>query len=203
MTDMPVHIVDDDPEMIGSIRFLLQAAGVVCTTHDSAEALLAALPSLERGCILLDIRLGGMDGLELQRELHARGCDLPVVIMSGHGDMSSAIAAMKEGAIDFLQKPFAKSELFTAIEAAWKRAGETNGSNVREMARIQVEALSPRERQVLVGLAHGKANKIIAHELSISPRTIEIHRAHAMRKLNARTLPDLLHIAFQAGLMDE
>jgi two-component system, LuxR family, response regulator FixJ len=202
MTMMPVHIVDDDPEMVASVRFLLRAEGVPCTSHDSAEALLDALPSLDRGCILLDLKLGGMSGLELQRELHARGCDLPVVIMTGHGDVSSAVAAMKEGAIDFIQKPFAKAELVTAIEAAWKRAVGPTGSGERDKAIALVETLSPRERQVLAGLVHGKANKIIAHELSISPRTIEIHRAHAMRKLKAKSLPEMLHTAFLAGVMD-
>lgn len=200
---MPVHIVDDDPDMIASVRFLLQAEGMDCTSHCSAEALLEALPSLDPGCILLDVKLGCMDGLELQRQLHARGCDLPVVIMTGHGDVTSAVTAMKEGAVDFIQKPFSRKELLTAIEVASQRLTRSSGALERDKARALVATLSPRERHVLSGLAHGKANKVIAHELSISPRTIEIHRANAMRKLNARTLPDMLHTAFVAGIMDE
>lgn len=204
MTLLPIHIIDDDQDLIESLGFLLRAEGIACTTHESAEQFLAALPTLEPGCILLDLRLDGMQGLDLQQDLHRRGCMMPVVMMSGHADVASAVAAMKEGATDFIQKPFTKSELLAAVAEAGRRMDEMlRADQDRIKARQLIETLSLRERQVVAGLAHGKPNKTIAFDIGISPRTIEIHRANAMRKLNVRTLPDMLHLAFLAGLMDD
>lgn len=204
MAQRTVHIVDDDPAVVQSLFFMLRPEEVQCTSHSSAEDLLASLDQCEDGPILLDLRLGGMSGLELQRELHRRNCFMPVIIITGHGDIASAVSTMKEGAIDFLQKPFSKSELMDALAAAENamgQMGEEQPAAVAE-AREMVSHLSPRERQVLEGLVHGKANKAIAYDLGISPRTIEIHRANAMKKLKVRTLPDMLHIAFLAGVME-
>ena len=204
MSALPIHIIDDDPELVQSLDFLLRAEGIACTAHDSAEGFLEALSGLDPGCILLDLRLDGMQGLELQQELNRRGCAMPVVMMSGHADVSSAVAAMKEGATDFIQKPFSKGELLAAVEEAARRLEEKGRSGQEKTnARRLIETLSQRERQVVIGLAHGKPNKTIAYDIGISPRTIEIHRANAMRKLNVRTLPDMLHLAFLAGLMDD
>lgn len=204
MTALPIHIIDDDQDLIESLGFLLRAEGIACTAHASAEQFLAALPTLEPGCILLDLRLDGMQGLDLQQDLHRRGCMMPVVMMSGHADVASAVAAMKEGATDFIQKPFTKGELLAAVAEAGRRIDEmARADQDRIKARQLIETLSLRERQVVAGLAHGKPNKTIAFDIGISPRTIEIHRANAMRKLNVRTLPDMLHLAFLAGLMDD
>ena len=204
MTRMPIHIIDDDPEVIDALGFLLRAEGIAYSTHPSAEAFLEALPGLEPGCILLDLRLHGMQGLELQHLLHERGCMMPLVMMSGHADVTSAVAAMKEGASDFIQKPFSKAELLAAVAEAERRMGEAGkAGEEKTRARRLIDTLSQRERQVVAGLAHGKPNKTIAYDIGISPRTIEIHRANAMKKLGVRTLPDMLHLAFQAGLMDD
>lgn len=201
---LPIHIIDDDGEVLQSLGFLLQAEGITCTLHASAEAFLSALPELEPGCILIDLRLHGMQGLELQHELHDRGCTMPVVMMSGHADVASAVSAMKEGAIDFIQKPFSKAELLAAMAEAERRMAQSaRTDHDKAHAHRLIETLSQRERQVVAGLAHGKPNKTIAFEIGISPRTIEIHRSNAMRKLAVRTLPDMLHLAFLAGLMDD
>ena len=203
MTRLPIHIIDDDADLIQSLGFLLRAEGIACTAHPSAEAYLEALPGLEPGCILLDLRLHGMQGLELQQELHRRGCMMPVVMMSGHADVASAVAAMKEGATDFIQKPFTKAELLAAVAEAARRIDEAGkGDQDKAQARRLMDTLSQRERQVVAGLAHGKPNKTIAYDIGISPRTIEIHRANAMKKLNVRTSPDMLHLASLAGVMD-
>ncbi|WP_337190132.1 response regulator transcription factor [Alteraurantiacibacter aestuarii] len=199
-----MHIVDDDEMVRRSLAFMLASEGLQTTQHDSAASFLAALPELEEGCLLLDLRLGDANGIDLQRRLHENGSVMPVVIMTGQADVSSAVAAMKEGAVDFLEKPFSKADLLTALRSACERlAREQKGDIERDNARHLMEQLSPRERQVLKGLARGKANKNIAFDLGISPRTVEIHRSNAMRKLNVRSLPELLHLAFRAGEMDD
>lgn len=202
MTEMRVHIVDDDADVLQSLSFMLGGEGFTCTTHLSGEAFLAALPELEEGCILLDLKMELASGLDVQLKLAELGRDLPVIMMTGHGSVDSAVAAMKLGAIDFIQKPFGKADLMVALEAAHEKLAtpERDHQGRTEACRL-MDALSPRERQVVDGLAHGQPNKNIAYELGISPRTVEIHRANAMRKLEVRTLPGLLHIAFQAGIM--
>lgn len=204
MSPMPVHIVDDDPAVVQSVAFMLKAEGIDTTAHEGAEQLLEALPGLEPGCILLDLRLCGMSGLELQRLLHDHGCAMPVVMMTGHGSVDSAVAAMKEGAIDFIQKPFAKADLMAALDCATRRLTQRDRQDDdKAQAETKICTLSLRERQVVSGLARGNPNKVIAYDLGISPRTVEIHRSNAMKKLEVRTLPDLLHVAFLAGLMDD
>lgn len=190
--------------MRNSIGFLLRAEGMVYTLHKSAEAFLANLPELELGCILVDLRLDGMQGIEFMQTLRDNGCSMPVVMMSGHADVASAVLAMKQGATDFILKPFSKAELLAAVSEAERWLAKTHkGMQEKADARRMIEALSQRERQVLVGLAHGKSNKTIALEIGISPRTIEIYRSNAMRKLGVRSLPDMLHLAFLAGVMDD
>lgn len=200
----PVHIIDDDQAIIQSISFMLGSEDFKTTAHGSAEDFLQALPGLVPGCILLDLRLEGMSGLELQKQLIGVANAMPVVVMTGHGDVDSAVSAMKEGAIDFLQKPFSKAELITAIEAAHSQLVQTDHAvQGKAKAESLITSLSPREKEVLEGLACGQPNKNIAYNLGISPRTVEIHRANAMRKLEAKSLPDMLHVAFLAGVMDK
>lgn len=196
-----VHIVDNDPEIQDSLSFMLRSAGVDTTCHSSAIELLTALDTLPPGCLIVDIRMPGMSGLELQDELRRRGCSWPVIIITGHGDVESAVHAMKAGAVDFLQKPFAKADLMTALDAAFKPvANHAPPPDDCVKAAEAIGSLSRRERQVVDGLVRGQVNKTIAHELGISPRTVEIHRASAMRKLAVHNISELLHIAFLADL---
>lgn len=204
MSAQLVHIVDDDQEILDSVSFLLRAQAIETTTHSSAMEFLQRLNELRPGCILLDISMPGMSGMELQEHLKASGCRMPVIIVTGHGDVSMAVRAMKHGAIDFLQKPFSKEDLLDAIREAWA-ALEHAAPDEEECrkARELTSGLTPRELQVLKGLVKGQQNKVIAHELGISPRTVELYRANAMRRLSARSLSEMLHIAFLADIGTE
>lgn len=200
-----VHIIDDDREILDSVSFMLRTEGMATTIFASSEDFLAALPELEPGCILLDVRMPGMDGLQLQRHLHEHGCRMPVIFITGHGDVTTAVAAMKEGAVDFIQKPFTRDELCTAIDTAFIRhleavqaAAGGDPAAARRAAEL-IDCLTRREQQVLEGLVRGQANKNIAFDLDISPRTVELYRANAMKKLKARSLSEMLQIAFLAG----
>ena len=196
-----VHVVDDDQEILDSISFLLRAEGIETTTHLCAGDFLDRLGELRPGCILLDIHMPGMSGLELQEHLSASGCRMPVVIVTGHGDVSTAVTAMKHGAIDFIQKPFSKEDLLAAVQEAWTALDRSTPDEEEcRKARELASKLTPRELQVLKGLVKGQQNKIIAHELGISPRTVELYRANAMRRLSARSLSEMLHIAFLADV---
>lgn len=195
------HVVDDDSEVAESTAFLLRTEGFETTTHASGEAFLQRLPELEHGCILLDIRMPGINGLDLQHHLREAGVDMPVVIITGHGDVDIAVRAMKEGALDFLQKPFSREELLAAVDAA----SQTPRRSVRPSDEVidacqRIERLTRREQQVLRGLTKGHANKVIAYDLDLSPRTVELYRANAMRKLGVRNLSEMLHLAFLAEL---
>ena len=204
MQRYPVHVIDDDPEIVRSLCFLLRAEGFTCQSNESAEEFLEELPERDPGPILLDLRLGGMSGLELQEELNARKCRMPVVVLTGHGDVENAVAAMKKGAVDFIQKPFAKGDLLEALQTTFEHLQREERTSAEQAKAVELVAtLTSRERQILEGLAHGKLNKNIAYDLGISPRTIEIHRSNAMRKMNAKTLSEMLHIAFLAGVMDD
>ena len=163
--------------------------------------LLKEVRHAEHGCILLDVRMPQIDGLEVQRTLAERGVTMPIVIMTGHGDISIAIRAMKAGAVDFLEKPFEKAALIAAIEESFRRIADATSASARAAdAEMILGALTARERDVLEGLAKGLPNKTIAYDLGISPRTVEVHRANLMTKLEVRSLSDALRIAFAAGL---
>jgi two-component system response regulator FixJ len=194
-----VHIVDDDDSVRRSAAFMLKHAGYRVESHISGVEFLKKAKSAERGCILLDVRMPEMDGLEVQRELAARGIDMPVVILTGHGDIAVAVKAMRSGAVNFIEKPYEKEELLRAIEEAYTRIDR---SHDREMkageARIRLASLTGRERDVLNGLVMGYPNKTIAYDLGISPRTVEIYRANMMEKLRVRSLSEALRIAFIA-----
>ena len=194
-----IHLVDDDASVRRSVGFMLKTAGFQVRAFEDGTDLLKCAAELEDGCILLDIRMPGMDGLEVQQALQEKGVRLPVVIMTGHGDVSLAVKAMKAGAVDFVEKPFAKEVLLIALAEAFKRLErrETTEDRARD-AEIQLQALTPRERDVLDGLARGLPNKTIAYDLGISPRTVEIHRANLMTKLGVRSLSEALKIAFAA-----
>jgi len=170
-------------------------------TYASGLELLAGASELAPGCILLDIRMPEMDGLEVQRILKERGVLLPVVVITGHGDVNLAVQAMKAGAVDFIEKPFEKAVLLGAIEEGFVRIEQAGRRHARaDEAKVRLEALTPRERDVLEGLARGHPNKTIAYDLGISPRTVEIHRANLMGKLGVPSLSEALRIAFAAGL---
>lgn len=192
-----VHIVDDDPEVLKSVSFLLETHGIATVRHDCAATFLRRLPDLELGCLLLDIEMPGMSGIDLQQHLHHIGCDMPVVFITGHGDVSTAVRAMKQGATDFIQKPFDRRDLLAAIATAWDGfEREQTNCDARARARASLARLSRREREVVDGLARGHANKVIAFDMGVSTRTVEFYRANAMRKLGLRTVPEVVELVF-------
>jgi two-component system response regulator FixJ len=196
-----IHIVDDEEAIRRSAGFMLKTSGFDVATYESGVAFLKEVRHAEAGCILLDVRMPEMDGLEVQRALAERGITMPVVVLTGHGDVNVAVKAMKAGAVDFIEKPFEKAVLLSAIEAAFERLDNVVSGAVRASeASVLIAGLTGREQDVLKGLADGFPNKTIAYDLGISPRTVEVHRANLMTKLNVRSLSDALRIAFAAGM---
>lgn len=197
-----VHLIDDDEAVRQSVAFLLSSAGLAVRVHESAVAFLEALPSLQPGCIVSDVRMPGMDGLELQRRLKSLGIKLPMIIMTGHADVSLAVEAMKAGAVDFIEKPFDDELILSAIRAALDLYDKT-GYRETEIAQTQVKlkTLSAREREVLDGLLAGHPNKTIAYDLGLSARTVEVHRASLMTKMGATSLSELVRMSLVAGLL--
>jgi two-component system, LuxR family, response regulator FixJ len=195
-SDVAVHVVDDDVAVRKSLAFLLASEGLPVRLHESALAFLEEVLSAEAGCIVTDVRMPGIDGIELIRRLKERGITLPVIVITGHADVPMAVEAMKEGAIDFLEKPFGDEVFLTTVREALSRHEKSSHQDA-QVAQIQArfEALSERERQVLDGLVAGKANKVIAYDLGISPRTVEIYRANVMAKMQARSLSELVRLA--------
>jgi len=203
VTDKIVHLVDDDDAIRRSASFMLKTSGYQVKSYASGVELLKER-EIEPGCILLDVRMPGMDGLEVQRALQDRGLTHPVIVMTGHGDVNVAVQAMKVGAVDFIEKPFEKAQLLTAIEEGFSRIAQAGRSTKRaDEARVRLQSLTPRERDVLEGLVRGHPNKTIAYDLDISPRTVEIHRANLMTKLEVASLSEALRIAFAAGLDEQ
>ena len=195
-----VHVIDDDAGLREALAFLFEVNGVDADFHVSADAFLEALP-VASGCVLTDVRMPGRTGLELVQELKARGVDLPVVVMTGHGDVPLAVEAMKAGVVDFIEKPFGDDVLLKAVRSALDRLKPDGGAEGERLsADTRLSGLSPRERDVLGGVVAGKPNKVIAHELEISPRTVEIYRANLMSKTGARNIAELMRIALAAGL---
>jgi two-component system response regulator FixJ len=195
--DAVVHLIDDDEAVRQAVAFLLTTSGFAVRVYESAVALLDALPTVQPGCIVTDVRMPGIDGLTLQRELKARGIGLPVIVMTGHADVPMAVEAMKEGAVDFIEKPFNDETLLSAIRVAidhhaadFRRGHETAAINAK------LESLSPREREVLEGLIAGLPNKTIAYDLKISARTVEVHRANLMTRMGAHSVADLVRMVF-------
>lgn len=195
MTDPVIHIIDDDEAMRDSLDYMLEAAAMRVKTYASADEFLAQLDALEPGCIVTDVRMPGLSGLELIGVLAERGVALPVIVITGHGDVAMAVAAMRGGAFDFLEKPFEHQTLLGSIRLALSKRPRIDESQI-EKARLRaiLEKLSPREQDVLTGVVEGKMNKVIAFELGISPRTVEVYRANMMSKTGARGLSELVRM---------
>ncbi|MEO1303811.1 MAG: response regulator [Pseudomonadota bacterium] len=201
MTDRTVFLVDDDEAIRHSASFMLRHAGFRVKTYPDGLSFLEQVSSTQDGCILLDVRMPGMDGLAVQSALNQRGINMPVIILTGHGDVPVAVEAMKGGAIEFLEKPYEKQALVGAIENAFTLLDSQAADDKRSKdAKAKLTALTPREMDVLECLVSGMTNKGVAQALSISPRTVEIHRAHMMEKLQADSLSTALRIAFLAGI---
>jgi two-component system response regulator FixJ len=198
MSEQVVHVVDDDAAVRDSLQFMLEAADLRVRTYESATALLNRLAELEPGCIVTDVRMPGMTGLELIAQLKARGATHPVVVLTGHADVALAVEAMKAGVVDFIEKPFDEAALLRAVRQAL-RLGEDVASRSAERAEIEarIARLTPREHDVFEALAAGESNKSAAIKLGISPRTVEIYRANVMEKMQAATLSDLVRMALQ------
>jgi two-component system response regulator FixJ len=207
MSTMPpdpiIYVIDDDDAVRQSLEFLLKTAGIAVRGFDSAKAFLEVLPQVGSGCVITDVRMPEITGIELLQKVKATNPDLPVIVITGHGDVSLAVEAMKIGAVDFLEKPFDDDLLLAAVRAALNRDSDA-GKRKAELAGIQEKLadLSNRERQVLEGLVAGKANKVIAFDLNISPRTVEIYRANLMTKMSANSLSDLVRMAVMTGVLE-
>lgn len=196
-----VHMVDDEEAIRKSAGFILARAGYAVQPYASGVAFLKSARDAQRGCVLLDVRMPEMDGLQVQAVMADRGIDMPVIVLTGHGDVSVAVQAMKAGAVDFLEKPFEKAALLDAIQKAFARIENANSREIEQSdALVRIGVLTHREREVLIGLAKGYPNKTIAYDLGVSSRTVEVHRASLMQKLDVHSLSDVLRIAFAAGL---
>ncbi|TWB93151.1 LuxR family two component transcriptional regulator [Bradyrhizobium macuxiense] len=195
-----ILVIDDDQAMRDSLAFLLDVNGFSVATYETAADFLHHFADYKVDCVISDIRMPGMSGLELVRELKADGTAYPVILMTGHGDVALAVEAMKAGAVDFIEKPFEDEALLRAIRGALQAQLEPADGAARRDAEGRLADLSPRERDVLRGLVAGKINKVIAHELGISPRTVEVYRANLMAKTNVRSMSELMRIAIAAGL---
>jgi two-component system, LuxR family, response regulator FixJ len=197
-----VHVIDDDDAMRESLAFLFKSAKVAVATYESANAFLARLQDLKSGCVVTDVRMPGMSGLDLLKRLRELNNQIPVIVITGHGDVPLAVEAMKFGASDFLEKPFDDEVLLSAVRTAL--SNETAGQEdqaLRAAVLQRLDSLSTRERQVLEGLVAGHPNKTIAYNLGISPRTIEIYRANVMTKMEASSLSELVRMALTSGVL--
>ena len=190
-----VHVIDDDDAMRDSLSFLLESAGFEPRTYESAALFLDHVASLDGGCIVTDVRMPGMNGIELTRHLKASGVTLPIVMITGHGDVPLAVESMKAGVADFLEKPFDDEALLQAIKGALAKPDP----DAADPFKALLDQLSPREVEVLHGVVDGKANKVIAFELGISPRTVEVYRANVMTKTHASNLAELVRMAMLSG----
>ena len=198
-----VHVVDDDEAMRDSMAFLLRAENFQVQTYADAADFLAALPQIKVGCVVTDVRMPGMSGIELLQRLRELKVSLPVIVVSGHGDVPLAVEAMKTGALDFIEKPFDDDVFLRAIRLALSaHAVDSQREAQKATINSRLESLSNREREVLEGLVAGHPNKTIAYDLGISPRTVEIYRANVMEKMQARSLSDLVRMALVGGLLD-
>ncbi|UEM24087.1 response regulator [Skermanella mucosa] len=190
-----VVVVDDDDAVRDSLQILLESAGFTVEAFASPVEFLASPAPAEAGCLLVDVRMPEMDGIQVQETLNAGNTQLPVIVMTGHADVPLAVRAMKAGAVDFVEKPFDDEAIIETVRRALQLRPAANPEIVQRIAQ-----LTPREREVLEGLVAGHANKVIAYELDISPRTVEIHRARVMEKMQARSLSQLVRMALEAGV---
>lgn len=203
MSQATVYVIDDDQAVRESLAYLIGSVGLTAQTYSDAKTFLdacAACPTAPAGCVVVDLRLPGMSGLELQEALAERGLDLPVIVITGHGDVPAAVRAMKAGAIDFVEKPFDDQRLLDCIQEAIERdTRERESRKVHSEVRRRFERLTPRECQVMSMVVQGKLNKQIAAELGLSPKTVEVHRAHVMSKMEANSLAELVHMSMATG----
>ncbi|MGB3864322.1 MAG: response regulator FixJ [Xanthobacteraceae bacterium] len=199
-----VYVIDDDPAMRDSLDFLLGAAGFDVAVFDNAASFLDVHASLGFGCVVSDVRMPGIDGMMLLRRLRTEASTLPVIIMTGHGDIPLAVEAMKLGAFDFVEKPFEDERLIGTIDTALRQADDRLRSEAAAQdIAARLASLSPRERQVMDGLISGFSNKQIAREHDISPRTIEVYRANVMTKMQAHSLSELIRLALRGGALKD
>jgi two-component system response regulator FixJ len=198
-----IYVIDDDEAVRQSIEFLLKTVGIAVHSFESARAFFDVLPDIDGGCIVTDVRMPEITGIDLLRRVREMKPDLPVILITGHGDVPLAVEAMKLGAADFLEKPFDDDLLIAAVRSALNQGADAAKRNA-EIADIneKLAGLSNRERQVLEGLVAGKPNKVIAFDLGISPRTVEIYRANLMTKMAANSLSDLVRMAMLAGILE-
>jgi two-component system response regulator FixJ len=199
--DAVIHVIDDDDAVRDSLAFLLETADFRVKTYESAVQFLERLGEAESGCVITDVRMPGMSGLELVRELNRRAVGLPVVVITGHGDVPLAVEAMRGGVVDFIEKPFADDTILAALKAALERGqDDRREADERKLVVERIASLSTRERQVLNGLVAGQANKVVAIELGISPRTVEVYRANMMNKMRASSLSEIVRMALVAEI---
>jgi two-component system response regulator FixJ len=197
-----VHVIDDDEAVRDSLTFLLKAANIPVRAYESATDFLAAASKAESGCIVTDVRMPEMSGIELLRQLKASKVETPVIVITGHGDVPLAVEAMKAGAADFLEKPFDDDIVLAAIRSALGRVEDSGKRNAERLEIIKrLDALSKREREVLQGLVAGLPNKSIAFDLGISPRTVEVYRANVMTKMGANSFSELVRMALLGGML--
>ena len=202
--DKKVYVIDDDPAMRDSLDFLLGSAGFSVRLFDSAQVFLDELAKLDPGCVVTDVRMPGIDGMELLRRVNSGARKLPVIVMTGHGDVPLAVEAMKLGALDFLEKPFEDDRLIGMIETALSEQQDGSKSQAASADMVaRVASLTQRERQVMQGLVTGQSNKTIAREYDISPRTVEVYRANVMTKMQAGSLSELVRYAIRAGIVED
>jgi two-component system response regulator FixJ len=201
-SDLLVHVIDDDGAARDSVQFLLHSHNIAVQTYESAKTFLHMLPGIKGGCIITDVRMPEISGVELLHRLKESRVGMPVIVITGHGDLPLAVEAMKLGAIDFLEKPFDDEVLIGAVRSALGR-WQQEGLKLTERAELQqrLASLSEREREVMQGLLAGNPNKVIAHDLDISPRTVEIYRANVMTKMKAASLSELVRMGIVAGVI--
>ena len=200
MSAAQVHIIDDDAAVRDALIFLLSTEDIVARGYDGAAPFLAIAGDAS-GCVVTDVRMPGMDGLELTRRLKASAVDLPIIVITGHADVPLAVEAMKAGVADFIEKPFDDETILDAVRRALAHGARADAYTAERAASAhRLSVLSPRETQVMQGLVDGKANKVIAHDLAISPRTVEIYRAHVMTKTGVKSLSELVRLALTAGV---
>jgi len=202
-TDAIIYVIDDDEAVRQSLEFLLNTAGIKVRSFESGKAFLDVLPQIDSGCVITDVRMPEITGIDLLKKVKDLKPGLPVIIITGHGEIALAVEAMKIGAVDFLEKPFDDDHLMAAVKSALDREADLAQRNAQvNEIHDKLAALSNRERQVLEGLVAGNANKTIAFDLGISPRTVEIYRANLMTKMAANSLSDLVRMAMVAGILE-
>ncbi|MGA2128086.1 MAG: response regulator FixJ [Xanthobacteraceae bacterium] len=203
MPDPVAHVVDDDEAVRNSLAFLLHSAQVAVRTYPSAVVFLEALPTAEPGCIVTDVQMPEIDGIELVKRVRSFAVSMPVIVITGHGDVAVALDAMKAGAADFLEKPFEDEAVLAMVRSALDRRGrESRREAERSGIEQRLAILSDRERRILRGLVGGAPNQAIAYDLGLNPRTVEVHRANIMTKMNASSVSDLLRMTLVAGVFD-